>query len=348
MGKFQVCGAMIALFALIGMTPTLASPPVVRIDGGCVEGVHADGVAVYLGLPYAAAPVGALRWRPPHPAPAWKGVRSARAFAPACMQTGVSMPGEAPPQVSEDCLYLNVWTPARRRDSHAPVMVWIYGGGYTNGSAALPLYWGDRLARRGVVVVSFGYRLGPFGYLAHPELSAESGRGSSGNYALMDQIAALQWVQHNIEAFGGDPDNVTIFGQSAGAMSVSLLMASPRAASLFDRAIGQSGGVFEPLQLAPNYLLAQAEIDGVAYAQSVGAESLSDLRRLPAERLLQGGSGRVSHPVIEPHMLPLSPYDVLLVDHESDAGYGWLPGSNRIFRPRHQSWQQLEKQQIAE
>jgi para-nitrobenzyl esterase len=131
------------------------------------------------------------------------------------------------------------------------VLVWIYGGGFSNGNAALPLYWGDRLARRGAVVVKLGYRLGPLGFLAHPELSAESGQGSSGNYGLMDQIAALQWVKRNIAAFGGDPHNVTIFGQSAGAMSVSLLMASPRASCLFHRAIGQSGGVYEPMQLAP-------------------------------------------------------------------------------------------------
>jgi para-nitrobenzyl esterase len=242
------------------------------------------------------------------------------------MQTGVSMPGEAPPQVSEDCLYLNVWTGVRRHGARAPVMVWIHGGGYTNGSAAMPLYWGDRLARRGVIVVSFGYRLGPFGYLAHPELSAESGHGSSGNYALMDQIAALQWVQDNIEAFGGDPDNVTIFGQSAGAMSVSLLMASPRAAGLFDRAIGQSGGVFEPLQLAPQYQLAQAETDGVAYGQSVGAASLAELRWLPADRLLQGQSGRVSHPVVEPNMLPLSPYEAYVSGRQNDVPI--LVGSN--------------------
>lgn len=307
-------------------SPALASQPQAQIDTGRAVGERVHGVSAFLGIPYAAPPLGDLRWRPPQPAAAWRGVRSARAFAPACMQTGVSMPGETPPQVGEDCLYLNVWTPSRRRGARAPVMVWIHGGGYTNGSAAMPLYWGDRLARRGVVVVTFGYRLGPFGFLAHPELSAESGHSSSGNYALMDQIAALQWVQRNIEAFGGDPDNVTIFGQSAGAMSVSLLMASPRATGLFDRAIGQSGGVFEPLQLAPQYQLAQAESDGVAYAQSLGASSLADLRQLPAERVLQGRSGRVSHPVIEPYVLPLSPYEAYVAGRENRVPI--LVGSN--------------------
>ncbi len=319
-------GAIIAFVLPISVAPAFASPPVNRIDQGLVEGARADGIATYRGIPYAAPPVGNLRWRPPQPSRSWDGVRPAREFAPACMQTGVSMAGEAPPKISEDCLYLNVWTQARRRGVDAPVMVWLYGGGYTNGSAAMPLYWGDRLARRGVVVVSFGYRLGPLGYLAHPELSSESGHGSSGNYGLMDQIAALQWVKDNIEAFGGDPGNVTIFGQSAGAMSVSLLMASPRAAGLFHRAIGQSGGMFEPLQMAPHYLLAQAETDGVSFARSVGAASLAELRRLPAEKLLQGRSGRVSHPVIEPHVLPLSPYDAYVAGRQNDVPI--IVGSN--------------------
>ena len=224
------------------------------------------------------------------------------------MQMGVSMPGETPPKVSEDCLYLNVWTANANSDGRAPVIIWIHGGGYTNGSAAMPLYAGDALAKKGVVVVNFGYRLGPLGFLAHPELSRESGRGSSGDYGLMDQIAALKWVQRNIAAFGGDPRNVTIAGQSAGAMSVSLLTASPEAAGLFQRAIAQSGGVFEPLQLAPSYQLPQAEKDGVAYAASVGAASLAELRALPAAKLLEGRAGTVSHPVIAPGLLPLSPY----------------------------------------
>jgi para-nitrobenzyl esterase len=242
------------------------------------------------------------------------------------MQTGVSIPGEAPPRVSENCLYLNVWAPAVSEGKGLPVIVWIHGGGWTNGATAMPLYAGDRLARRGVVFVSIAYRLGPFGFLAHPELSAEAGGAASGNYGLMDQIAALRWLQTNIAAFGGDPAQVTIAGQSAGAMSVSLLMASPAAAGLFHRAIGQSGGVFEPIQLAPNYLLAQAEKDGVAYATSVGAGSLAELRELPAEKLLQGRAGSVSHPVVEPAILPLTPYEAYLFGRWSDVPL--LLGSN--------------------
>jgi para-nitrobenzyl esterase len=187
------------------------------------------------------------------------------------MQDGVSMPGETPPVVSEDCLYLNIWTPAKSAQEHMPVIVWIYGGGYINGSASMPLYWGDRLAHKGVIVVTIAYRLGPLGFLAHPELTRESPHHSSGNYGLMDQIAALEWIQRNIAAFGGDPKNVTIAGQSSGSISVSILMTSPLAKGLFQRAIGESGGLFEPLQLAPKFLLANAERDGEKYTASLCA-----------------------------------------------------------------------------
>jgi para-nitrobenzyl esterase len=312
-------GVLAAAFAFF-VAASAYSAPVVLIDSGRVAGRQDDGVVAYLGIPYAAPPVGALRWRRPQPPQSWSGVRPAARFAPACMQQGVSMPGETPPAVSEDCLYLNVWGPARRPTAGpAPVMVWIHGGGYTNGSAAMPLYSGDRLARKGVVVVNFGYRLGPLGFLAHPELSQEAGGGTSGNYALMDQIAALEWVRRNIAGFGGDPRNVTIFGQSAGAMSVSLLMASPKATGLFQRAIGESGGVFEPSKLAPGYQLAQAEKDGAAYAASLGAKSLAELRALPAERLLEGRASTVSHPVIEPLVLPLAPYDAYVRGRINDV-----------------------------
>ena len=279
---------------------------------------------VYEGVPFAAPPVGDLRWREPRPPKPWRGVRKANTFAPACMQTGVSIPGETPPKTSEDCLYLNIWTPARARN--LPVIVWIYGGGYSNGSASMPLYWGDRLARRGAVVVTIAYRLGPFGFLAHPELTAESSHHSSGNYGLLDQIAALKWVQDNIAAFGGDPSRVTVAGQSAGAMSVSILMASPLAKGLFQRAIAESGGLFEPIQLAPGYQLANAEHDGEAYARSLGATSLADLRALPAATLLKGNAGTITHPVVEPYVMPRSPYDAFVAGAENDVPI--LIGSN--------------------
>jgi para-nitrobenzyl esterase len=277
------------------------------------------------GVPFAASPVGDLRWRPPIHVASWTGTRKMDAFAPACMQTGVSMPGETPPAVSEDCLYLNIWTPAKSTREHLPVIVWIYGGGYINGSASMPLYWGDRLAHKAVIVVTIAYRLGPLGFLAHPELTRESPHHSSGNYGLMDQIAALEWIQRNIAAFGGDPKSVTIAGQSSGAISVSILMASPLARNLFQRAIGESGGLFEPLQLAPKFLLANAEQDGEKYAVSIGATSLRELRLLPANRLT-GNAGGISHPVIEPYVLPLSPYEAFASRQQNDVPL--LIGSN--------------------
>ena len=316
--------AFVAAAFLLVASPAAAG--VVRTDSGLARGVRQGSVDVYKAIPFAAPPIGALRWREPQPVAPWKGVRAATAFAPACMQTGVSMPGETPPKVSEDCLYLNVWRPAHAASAHLPVIVWIYGGGFFNGSASMPLYWGDRLARKGAVVVTLAYRLGPFGFLAHAELTAESPHHSSGNYAFLDQIAALKWVQKNIPAFGGDPARVTIAGQSAGAASVSILMASPLAAGLFQRAIGESGGVFEPVKLAPNYQLANAEHDGVDYATSVGAHSLAELRALPADMLLKGKAGPISHPVVDPYVLPQSPYDVFVAGKQNDVPI--LVGSN--------------------
>ncbi|RFP15239.1 carboxylesterase family protein [Duganella sp. BJB488] len=293
---------------------------------GALAGRREGGLDVYRGVPFALPPVGQWRWRPPQPVPAWRGVRDAGSFAPACMQQGVSMPGETPPEVSEDCLYLNLWAPPRRAGRRLPVIVWIHGGGYANGSASMPLYHGDRLARKGVLVVTIAYRLGALGFLAHPALSAESPQHTSGNYGLMDQIAALEWVRRNIAAFGGDPRRVTIAGQSAGAMAVSALLVSPRAQGLFQRAIAQSGGIFEPLQLAPGYLLANAERDGASYMASLGADTVEAMRRLPAGRLKGAGAGAVTHPVIEPHVLPLSPYEAYVQGRYRDVPL--LLGSN--------------------
>lgn len=317
---------LLVLAAATAACTSAPSGPAVTVEGGMLQGRMVDGSAVYKGVPFAEPPVADLRWREPQPVSSWTGTREADEFAPACMQRGVSMPGEAPPRTSEDCLYLNLWTPADGAGDRLPVMVWIYGGGFTNGAASLPLYWGDRLARKGVVVVSIAYRLGPFGFLAHPELTAESAHRTSGNYGLMDQIAALRWIREHIEAFGGDPDNVTVFGQSAGATSISILMASPLAKGLFHRAIGQSGGLFEPLELAPAWLLENAERDGEAYAASLGAESIAELREMPSAELLGGSAGAVSHPVIDPYLLPSMPYDIFASGEQSHVPL--LVGSN--------------------
>jgi para-nitrobenzyl esterase len=302
-----------------------AQSPQTTVESGAISGVREGGLNVYKGVPFAAPPVGDLRWRPPVPVAPWAGTLKADAFAPACMQVGVSMPGETPPTVSEDCLYLNIWTPVATAREHLPVIVWIYGGGYINGSASMPLYWGDRLAHKGVIFVTIAYRVGPLGFLAHPGLTRESPHHSSGNYGLLDQIAALSWVQNNIAAFGGDPKCVTIAGQSSGSISVSILMASPLAKGLFQRAVGESGGLLEPLQLAPKFLLANAEHDGEKYAASLGAPSLQELRRVPADRLT-GNAGGICHPVIDPYVLPASPYEVFASGRQNDVPL--LIGSN--------------------
>ena len=211
----------------------------VKTESGLVAGSGGE-VQVFKGIPYAAPPVGDLRWRPPQAPQPWQGVRQATEFGPACAQPA-SLMGNFPNQ-SEDCLTLNVWTPAKKAGQRLPVMVWIYGGGFIQGATSQPVYSGESLARQGVVVVTINYRLGEFGFLAHSRLTAESPHHSSGNYGLLDQIAALKWVQRNITAFGGDPKRVTIFGESAGGASVYLLLVSPLAKGLFQRAIAESGG----------------------------------------------------------------------------------------------------------
>lgn len=258
----------------------------VTTDRGAIEGTSADGIISYKGIPYAAPPVGELRWRPPQPALAWTGVRQADRHSPACPQQG-TYPLDAPAEAtSEDCLTLNVWTPANIQGEKLAVMVWIHGGGLINGSGSIPLYSGDRLAKRGVIVVTLNYRLGALGFLAHPELDEESAYGGSGNYGLLDQIAALEWVQRNIAAFGGDPQRVTVFGQSSGAFSISALVASPKAGGLFQRAIAQSGGIFEPVELDPQFTPTGAAQAGIDFARRAGAANLAELRRLPPEALV--------------------------------------------------------------
>lgn len=283
----------------------------IRIDGGLVQGLRQNGISVYRGLPFAAPPVGDLRWRAPEAILPWDGVRDASAFGPVCMQSGETVPGLGTEPMSENCLYLNVWTPANGAEERLPVMVWLYGGGRHVGSGSARLYWSDRLARKNVVVVTLNYRLGAFGMMAHPELSAEAPYGASGNYLLLDQIAALRWVQGNIAEFGGNPGNVTLFGQSAGATSVSQLLVSPLARGLFHRAIGQSGG---DLRSSPvTVSLSEAENAGTEFAQKLGANSVADLRAISAEEILandvigyfDNGTPRGAHEVnVDNYVLP--------------------------------------------
>lgn len=304
----------------------LAAAQVAETESGAVRGTREGNVTAFEGVPFAAPPVADLRWRAPKRVAQWTGIRKATSFAPACMQKGLSMPGETPPKVSEDCLYLNIWTTNVGTKESRPVLVWIYGGGFTNGSASMPLYWGDHLAKRGIVVVTIAYRVGLFGFLAHPELTRESEHHASGNYGLLDQIAALSWIQRNIRAFGGDPKRVTIAGQSAGAMSVSILMASPLAHGLFARSIAESGGFLEPVQILPGYTLASAETQGEQFAHSFGAADISALRKLPAAKLLDNDHLAINHPIVDSYVLPVSPHDVFAAGKQEDVPI--LLGSN--------------------
>lgn len=312
----------------------LAAP--VRTASGWVEGVEQDDVRVFRGIPFAAPPVGPLRWRAPAPPAPWSGTRHADKFSPICTQRG-AYPEDSPPEpMSEDCLYLNVWVPAVVHAKPLPVMVWIYGGGLLNGSASTPLYAGDALARRDVIVVTANYRLGALGFLAHPDLTLESPQGVSGNYGLLDQLASLRWVQKNIAAFGGDPANVTVFGQSSGSISISALVASPLANGLFQRAIGQSGGLFEPLEVAPEFSPAGAEQVGIAFARKQGAPSLQTLRALPASVIVAQPFN--PQPVVDGYVLRESPYQAHAHGRVNDVdilvGYNQEEGSYFINRRR--------------
>jgi para-nitrobenzyl esterase len=311
-------------------------PAPVKVEQGLVQGASEDGLTVYLGIPFAAPPVGGLRWRAPQPAAKWDGVRQATKFAPGPIQSG-----RPPSGMSEDCLYLNVWTPAKSAKDRIPVLVWIYGGGFTAGATSDPSYNGANLARKGVVLVSIAYRVGQLGFLAHPELSAENPHHTSGNYGLLDQIAGLQWVKKNIAAFGGDPTKVTIFGESAGGISVSMLCASPLAKGLFEGAISESGGSFGPPRSSTNYpgenlkRLADAERDGEAYATAAGVSSIAELRKIPAEKLPSGRGLGTSWPIIDGWVIPDDQYTLyaagkyndtpILVGYNSDEGASFSP-----------------------
>jgi len=307
--------SVVPLIAILLTAPgLLAQRPIevhaIQIENGKLMGVVTPDLKViaYKGIPYAQPPVDELRWRPPLPIGKWKKVLFARDFGPHCIQFGGS-PDMVfhDPGPSEDCLTLNVWAPydprPAKNSAPLPVMVWIYGGGFQDGGTSENRQDGEFLAHRGVIVVSMNYRLGIFGFFAHPELTAESGSHASGNYGLMDQTAAIAWVRRNIAAFGGDPANITVFGQSAGSISVSALMASPIANGLFAKAIGQSGYLFPGpgRNLLP---LNQAEAANVAWAtRAFGSDRLFYLRQLPADEILQAAMAHTNPP--PPHFNPI-------------------------------------------
>jgi para-nitrobenzyl esterase len=299
---------------------TISDP--VRIDTGLISGTsgRSPEIRVFKGIPFAAAPVGELRWRTPQPALRWDGVRKADQFGPRCMQGG----GPNAPPTSEDCLFLNVWTGARSSSARRPVMVWSHGGAFAVGSGSTPLYDGENLAKKGVIVVTYNYRLGPFGWFSHPELSNESGHHASGNQGLMDAIAALKWVQKNVASFGGDPKNVTIFGESAGGTIGAAMLGSPEAKGLFHRAISESP-FWMGFPTARWMALAEAEQSGRQVATTLGVTSLAELRAKTAEELLKGGRGLF--PIVDGWYVKEDPTIAFAEgrQHEADV----LVGSNK-------------------
>lgn len=328
---FKIAAVMIGLSVSCAVFAEKLPDPV-SVTGGDIQGRFEGDLTVYKGIPYAAPPVGELRWKSPLPVEPWTGVRRTVSYGPAPMQgdrRGAHM--------SEDCLYLNVWTPAKSVKERIPVLVWIHGGAFSAGTAVCH---GDHLAKKGVVLVSIEYRVGEFGFLAHPELSAESPHNVSGNYGLMDMMAALQWIQENIEAFGGNPDQVTIFGESAGGIAVSMLCASPQAKGLFHGAISQSGGSFGPSRRTRTFpgenmkRLKDAEGDGVAYQKSLGASSIDEMRKLPAEKIVSRGYD-TSWPVIDGRVIVDDQYKLyaagtyndvdVLIGYNSDEGLSFWP-----------------------
>ncbi len=314
--------ASAALFSAATAFAAMNEP--VRLDTGSVSGVSgATGeVSIFKGIPFAAPPVGDLRWRAPQPAAHWDGVRKADAFGPRCMQNA----GGANAQpVNEDCLYLNVWTGANAATERRPVMVWIYGGAYTGGSGSLPEYDGEALAEKGAVIVTINYRLGVLGFFSYPELTKESDRRGAANFAMLDAVAALQWVRKNIAGFGGDPKRVTIFGESAGAGLIANLMASPQAKGLFHRAIGESSS-WTTAQIGRLATLADAEQAGSKVADGLMAKSLSELRAKPADQVLRAG-GRGAAPVVDGWVLPEDPGTAFAQGKQNQVPV--LVGSNR-------------------
>lgn len=313
------------IFVAVVGAAALAASGDVKIETGRLRGVVRDGVVSFKGVPFAAPPVGDFRWRPPQPAKAWTGVRQASEFGADCMQK--PFPGDAAPlgvQPAEDCLYVNVWAPESRAGKKLPVMVWIYGGGFVNGGSSPAVYDGSQFAKRGVVFVSFNYRLGRFGFFAHPALVKENPDGPLGNYGYLDQIAALKWVRRNIAAFGGDPGNVTLFGESAGGGSVMTIMTSPMAKGLIQKAIIESGGG-RKLLMGVRYLdrtgptgMPSAESVGAAFAKKAGIEgedaaALAALRKLPADAVVAGlnmatmGTPTYSGPMVDGKVVIESP-----------------------------------------
>lgn len=321
--------AAAALTTLVLNLPSRAQERV-TIANGTLEGTSTEGIRSFKGIPFAQPPVGELRWRPPQPPRDWNGVRKADKFGPRAMQRPIF--GDMifrSDGMSEDCLYLNVWTPARSAKAKLPVLVYFFGGGFVAGDGSEGRYDGESMARKGIVTVTVNYRLGVFGFFAHPELTKESPHHASGNYGLLDQQAALEWVRRNIAAFGGNPKRVTIAGESAGSISVSAQMASPLSKGLIAGAIGESGSILGALSAVP---LAEAEQSGVKFAAGLNlgdAPSLAALRAIPATQLLEATAKPGLpwfRPTIDDYFLPKSPWEIYAAGEQAHVPL--LAGSN--------------------
>lgn len=318
--SIQYTAALVAALFI----PMFAGDLKVRVEGGTLEGAAGTkpGIRVFKGIPYAAAPIGNLRWTTPQPVVKWTGVREADHFGPRCTQAPIySDMIFRDSGSSEDCLHLNVWTPAKATSDKLPVMVWIHGGGFQAGASSEPRQDGETLATKGVIVVSINYRMGVFGFLAHPGLTKESAHHASGNYGLLDQRQALQWVQKNIKAFGGNPKRVTIFGESAGSFSVSALMASPLSKDLFAGAIGESGAFFGPTLAAKT--LADAETQGSKLGPDLHA-----LRAMPGDKLLAAATAQSApgfNPIVDGYFFPALPAEIFAAGKQAHVPLlaGW-------------------------
>jgi len=330
--KVAIISILTALLVVGCTTSVDIQPAPVQVEQGQLLGMSGSdpSIMVYKGVPFAAPPIGELRWRAPQPPIAWEGVRKADTYSANCAQIMHDTFGpwttEYQPKgiACEDCLCLNIWTAAKSSKEKRPVMVYIPGGAFLNGSGNVPVYKGENLAKKGLVVVTINYRVGVMGFLAHPELTQESEHKASGNYGLLDQIAALEWIKKNIAAFGGDPNRVTIMGQSAGAASVHYLTASPLAQGLFIRAIAQSGS---NARIGPGASLASAEQTGKVFAKAIGGASLAELRAMPATDLIAAANGKFRFfPIVDGWFLPKSVDDIFAAGEQNDVPTltGWV------------------------
>jgi para-nitrobenzyl esterase len=343
--NLRSCSFVLAMTSLLLISCEAQRSPTglqqVKVEGGIISGATntTNDVYVFKGIPFAAPPIGPLRWKAPQPVERWKGVRECVDFGPSPMQgkpspfsvyTSEFLIPESP--ISEDCLYLNIWTGAKSVDEKRPVLVWIYGGGFGTGGSAVPIYDGEALAKKGVVLISFNYRVGAFGFFVHPQLSNETDYNGSGNYGLMDQIAALKWIKKNISAFGGDPGNVTIAGQSAGAMSVNALVASPLAKGLFHKAIAESGSLMLRKGFIRTSPLKSREEEGLRITKEANINSIEELRKLSAEEIQTKVKGWFT-PVIDGYVLPKPIPEIFDSKNYSDVPLltGW--NNDETFTP---------------